>query len=561
MKLRDYQSQAVDAVFTHWADHDSTLIVCPTGGGKTIIFGHVAKEASDRGFAGRIMVVAHREELVFQAAQKIERITGERPAIEMAEYRADHSLMEKRVVVASVQTLVAGRDGGRMTNFNPHEFGVLIIDETHHSVASTYRRIINHFRQNRSLKVLGVTATPDRADEEALGQIHDSVAFDYEISDAIEDGWLAPIRQTVVEVDGLDLSSVRTTAGDLNGADLARVMEYEQNLHEVASPTIELCGDRKTLVFAVSVAQAERLCEIFNRHKSECARFVSGETPKEVRRLMLTDYSHGRFQYLVNCAVATEGFDEPGIGVVVMARPTKSRSLYAQMAGRGTRPLPGLVDGIETAEARRAAIESSEKPYCEIIDFVGNTGKHRLVTAADILGGKFSEEVVELATEKAREATGSTDMLEALKESQQELHEQRERERAAEAERRSKLRVEARYATRSSDPFDVFGIEPARERGWDTGKQPTEKMLGLLTKQGIDTNGISFARARQLIAEITKRWDNNQCSFKQSKLLARYGLPVTASRDEARQWIDAIASNDWKIPESLNAHLEPIEIF
>jgi superfamily II DNA or RNA helicase len=316
MKLRPYQSSAVDSIFSKWLEHESTIACLPTGTGKTIIFGHVIKQARERGIPGRAMVIAHREELIWQAAKKIEAVTGERPSIEMAEYRADHALIQKNVVVASVQTLVAGRDGGRMKRFDPREFGLLIIDEFHHAVADTYRRVIEHFS---GCKRLGVTATPDRADEEALGQVCDSVAFDYEIADAIGDGWLAPVRQTVVEVDGLDLTDVRTTAGDLNGADLARVMEYEQNLHEIASPSIELCGNRRALVFAASVAQAERLCEIFNRHRSECAQFVCGETPKEIRRQMLADYSAGRFQYLVNCAVATEGFDEPGIQVVVMA--------------------------------------------------------------------------------------------------------------------------------------------------------------------------------------------------------------------------------------------------
>jgi superfamily II DNA or RNA helicase len=559
MKLRSYQRRAVENVFAQWRDHDSTLIVCPTGAGKTIIFGHVIREAPSFGVRGRVMVVAHREELIWQAAQKIEAVTGKRPSIEMAEYRADHSLIQSNVVVASVQTLIAGGNGGRMKRFDPADFGLLVIDEFHHAVADTYRRVIDHFK---NCKRLGVTATPDRADEAALGQVCESVAFDYEISDAIEDGWLAPVRQTVVEVDGLDLSNVRTTAGDLNGADLARVMEYEQNLHEIASPSIELCGDRRTLVFAASVAQAERLCEIFNRHRSECARFVCGETPKEIRRQMLAEYAQGRFQYLVNCAVATEGFDEPGIQVVVMARPTKSRSLYAQMAGRATRPLPGVVDSVpDNSLSRRQAIESSPKPFCEIIDFVGNSGRHKLITAADILGGKYPDEVVELAAQKAREAGRAIDMLDALKASEAEIHAERERLKAEEAARRSNVRVGAKYATRSSDPFSIFGLEPRRERGWDTGKQPSEKMLALLEKQGIDTEGMSYAEARQLITEITGRWEADKCSYKQAKLLARYGLPVDTSRHQANAWIDEISKNNWKLPQSLEAQLEPVEVF
>jgi superfamily II DNA or RNA helicase len=557
MQDRDYQTRSIDAVFNQWNEHDSTIVCMPTGTGKTHVFARVIAEAERRGIHGRAMVVAHREELIWQAAKKIKQITGIRPSIEMAEYRSDHELIESPVVIASVQSLIAGRNGGRVKKFSPDEFGILIIDEFHHAVASSYRRVIDHFCKS---KRLGVTATPDRADEEALGQVCDSVAFDYGISDAIEDGWLAPVRQTIVEVDGLDLSDVRTTAGDLNGADLARVMEYEQNLHEVASPSIQICGNRKTLVFAASVAQAERLCEILNRHSSECAQFVCGETPKEIRRQMFADYSAGRFQYLVNCNVATEGFDEPGIQCVVMARPTKSRSLYAQMAGRSTRPLPGLVDGLLDADARKFAIAQSAKPFCEIIDFVGNSGRHKLVTAADILGGKFSEHAVELAAEKLRDGKAH-DVLDALKISEQEIHEQREREKAEESARRANLKVGAKYATRTTNPFDVFGIEPHRERAWDTGKQPTEKMIALLEKQGIETHGMNFSQARQLITEITKRWDNNQPTFKMSRLLGRYGLPIDVSRDQAKAWIDQISANNWKLPESLMSALEPIEIF
>lgn len=563
MRIRDYQERAISASFEEWQTCASTLIVMPTGTGKTIVMASII----DRHEAGRTMLMAHREELVFQGADKIKSVTGQEAEIEMAEYKADRHgggfYAKSKVVVASVQTLNAGRGDGRMARFDPFEFGLLLIDEAHHATADTYRRVINHFRKNPDLKVLGVTATPDRTDEEALGQIFDTVAFDYEILDAINDGWLVPIEQHSVTVDGLDLSSVRTTAGDLNGADLARVMEYEQNLHEIAAPTVDLIGKRKALVFAASVAHAERLCEIFNRHNSESARWVSGETPKEERRQMFADYAARRFQYLVNVGVATEGFDDPSIEVVVMARPTKSRALFAQMIGRGTRPLPGIVDPHKAAEDRREAIASSAKPTCEVIDFVGNSGKHKLVTVADVLGGNYSDEAVELAARNTREAGAAMNVVDALREAQRELAEQRERELEAERRRRAAVRVRAKYSTQSISPFDVFQIEAPRERGWDKGRQPSEKMLALLEKQGIETAGINYTQARALIAEITGRWDRNQCSFKQAKLLQRYGLPGDVTRDQAKSWIDAISTNQWKLPESLagQSRLEPVEVF
>ena len=550
MILRPYQVAAVEGVFEAWRSARSTLLVQPTGTGKTVTFAHVINRMS----AGRALVLAHREELVFQAADKIARVTGQTPDVEMAEMRADSGLLGRpRVVVSSIQTQCAGRNGdSRMKRFDPQEFSLLVVDEAHHATAPTYRRVLEYYGQNPDLKILGVTATPDRHDEEALGQVFDSVAFDYELLDAIRDGWLVPIKQRAVVVDGLDYSSIRTTAGDLNGADLAKVMEYEETLHGIAHPTVELAAGRKTLVFAASVAHAERLCEIFNRHQSGCARFVTGTTPKDERRGMLADYAAGKFQILANVGVATEGFDEPGIQVVVMARPTKSRALYAQMSGRGTRPLPGLVDGPVTAEARLAAIATSAKPACEIVDFVGNSGRHKLVTTADILGGNCSDEVVARARAKAEEADGAAvDMAEALVDAERELAEERERAR------RAAIRAKARYSCQVVDPFEVFHVEPWRERGWDKGRQPSEKMLALLEKNGIDTRSLTFTQAKQLVGEIINRYETKQCSYKQARLLARYGYPTDVPFAEASRLIDALAKNGWKRPEPA----EPMEVY
>jgi len=540
MKLRPYQTAAVEAVEDAWKTGDSTLMVLPTGTGKTIVFAHIL----DRMVHGRAMVVAHREELIWQAADKIEAVTGEKPDVEMADFKAAHSFWGKaRFVISTVQTQNAGRNGGRMERFDPHEFAVLVVDEAHHATAPTYRRIIDHYRQNPALKVLGCTATPDRHDEAALGQVFGSCAYDYEIVDAIGDGWLVPIRQRAVAVDGLDYSAVRTTAGDLNGADLARVMEYEETLHGIASPTLDLAADRKTLLFAASVAHAERLCEIFNRHRDGCARFVTGTTPKEERRAMFADYTAGRFQILCNVGVATEGFDEPDIAIVVMARPTKSRALYAQMAGRGTRPLPGLVDGLAEAADRRGRIDASAKPYLEIVDFVGNAGRHKLVMSADILGGNYTDDVIARARAATESAAGApVDMLDALAQAEREIAEQHERTR------RAALRAKATYTARTVDPFDVMHLEPWRERGWDKARPLSPKMTALLEKQGIDTRNLSYTQGRQLCAEIIRRFTERRCTFKQARLLSKFGYDPDATFDEAHRIIDAISANGWQRP-------------
>jgi len=539
--LRPYQSAASDAIFKEWREHDSTLVVMPTGGGKTILFADVIR----RVFPRRALVVAHREELIFQARDKIERVTGLKADVEMGDYRAEGGLFgEARVVVSTIQTQCSGGDGGgRMGKFDPQRFGVLIIDEAHHATSPSYRRVIDYYRANPGLKVLGVTATPDRADEEALGQVFESVAFDYEVLDAIHDGWLVPIEQQMVHVEGLDYSSIRTTAGDLNGGDLAAVLEAEKNLQQMASASVAIIGARRALVFTASVKAAEMTAEILNRHRSGMAEWVCGETDREKRRRVLAGFAAGKLQVVCNCGVLTEGFDDPGVEVVIMGRPTKSRSLYSQMVGRSTRPLPGLVDGPETAEARKAAIAASPKPSCLVVDFVGNAGKHKLVTSADILGGKVSEEALERAVKRVKTAGGPVNMTEALDEAEAELREQK---RLAEAARRAGLVAKARFTTQSVDPFDVLHLDPVKPRGWDQGRQLTEKQRSLLAKQGINPEGVSFSEGRQLIAEIFRRWDRKLCSFKQAKVLRKYGYDTEVSFAEASATIDALARNGWQ---------------
>jgi superfamily II DNA or RNA helicase len=546
---RDYQRAASDSIFREWQESDTTLAVLPTGCGKTILFADVIR----RSFPRRAMVLAHREELIFQARDKIKLATGLSCEVEMGEYKANESSMFRKasVVVSTIQTQVSGGDGGgRMSKFDPQKFGVLIIDEAHHACSPTYRRVIDYYRSNPNLKVLGVTATPDRADEEALGQVFQSVAFDYEILDAVHDGWLVPIEQQMVHVSGLDLSHIRTTAGDLNGADLAAVMESEENLHRMAHPSIEIIGSKRALVFTSSVKCAETIAEIFNRHRPNMAAWVCGKTPKDDRRRVLSDFNAGRVQVVANCGVLTEGFDDPGVEVVIMGRPTKSRSLYSQMVGRATRPLPGVVDGPETPEERRAAITASAKPSCLVVDFVGNSGRHKLVTSADILGGKVSDEAIERAIAKAKKTGKPMRMTEALDEEEEKLRKEREQRRLAEEARRARLTVKAKYSVQQVDPFDVLQLQPVKSRGWDAGKILSEKCRRILQERmGIDPDSVSYAEGMQLVREQLRRWQDGLCSFGQAKVLRKFGYdPSNIKFDEAKSLIDAIKNNGWRRP-------------
>lgn len=547
MKLRDYQTNAVTKAMASFGSHQSVLLVLATGLGKTVCAAHITE--AFRGH-GRILLLAHREELIFQGQGTLERVTGETAEIEMADQWAHKSngalFGGGNLIVSTIQTQVAGRNGGRMTRFDPREFSLVIVDEAHHATAASYRKVLEYYKQNPNLRILGLTATPDRADEEALGQVFDDVAFEYDIADGIGDGWLVPILQRAVHVESLDYSAVRTTAGELNGRDLGEVLEFEENLHGMATPILDLCQDKKTLIFTATVAQAERMAEILNRHKPESAEYVSGETPKEYRRDLFKRYAESRIQYLVNVGVATEGFDEPGIEYVVMARPTKSRSLFAQMAGRGTRPLTGVVDGLPDPQARQAAIAASAKPHMAIIDFVGNAGKHKLIHATDVLGGKYSDEIVELAERMAEKSDKPVDIASELVKAEREI--ERRRRMREEANARAALKITSRYSTSKIDPFDVLDVIPCREPGWHKGRPPTQKQRDLLERWGVPVpDGLTFVHASQLIDTLIKNREAGKCSFKQAKCLRRYGYDVRElSFAQASELLTRLASNGWK---------------
>lgn len=544
MNLRGYQFEAVEAVEEAWKSRRSTLLVMATGLGKTVTFAHIAARIP----RGRIMVIAHREELIRQGAAKIEAVTGNPCEIEMADERADgNRFQQSRVVMASKDTL----HEKRLARFNPDNFSALIIDEAHHAVSPSYRSIVNWFTKNPALKVLGVTATPDRLDEQALGKVFESCAFVYDIVDGINDGWLTPISQRLVRVDSLDYSRLHTVAGDFNGRELAELMEYEENLHKVADPILKLARWKKTLVFAASVAHAERLAEILNRHRTNSARMVSGKTPKEERSRILADYRKpagalGSFQFLVNVGVFTEGFDEPTIELVAIARPTESRSLYAQMIGRGTRPLPGLVDHLDTADARLDSIARSKKPCLEVLDFEGNAGRHKLVTVADVLGGNYDDEIIEKANKAAREAGMPMDMIEALAAAQRERHAERERERMHALTKRNALKGKAEFSTQAISPFDVLDLEPWRQRGWDNDEPASEKQAAFLEKAGVPTVGLTKRKASQLMSEVIHRRNTGLCTYKQAAILKKHGYEATATFEEAGRIITELAANGWK---------------
>ena len=593
MKLRDYQETAIQKILESWQKFRSCLIVLPTGCGKTVVFGELIHrlltnkvKVEGEQWIGqdsvRAMVLAHREELISQAADKVGRISGADVQVEMGEMKVSPMFGQMpHVVVSTVQTQTAplggkvkveGEGEQRMSKFCPDDFGVLVIDEAHHATAKTYRSCIEHYLSNPKCRLLGVTATPDRADESALGSVFDTVAFEYTVTEAIHDGWLVPIKQRLVKVGSLDFSKVSSCAGDFNQGELAQVLEEEQNLHAIAAPTMEICGNRRAIIFAASVKQAERLAEILNRGKSEELRgksedgstqdraaWVCGMTPKDERRTILEDFKAGRVQYLVNVGVLTEGYDDAGVEVVVMARPTKSRALYAQMAGRATRPSAKIADLLGTvgdqvkvegegeqrmdaSSLRRKLIAESDKPECTILDFVGNSGRHKLVSTVDILGGKEIDEDEEEARARAKkrceESGEAVDMVAELEKSRAEI----KAAKAEEARRRKFIQATAKFIEVSVDPFNIFDLPPIEATAKCTlGRSLSWRQKELLReKLKVDPEKIGLAQARQLLDEYFRRVNERLATFGQMKMLRKFGVSVPMHFDEASRTLNKL---------------------
>lgn len=552
MQLRPYQDEAVRETIAAVKAGDSALLVLATGCGKTVCFAAII-DTILRDHPGKVAVVlAHREELIRQAVDKIERFTGRRCAIEMAGLTADlyGRFDAVDVVVSTIQTQNAGKPP-RMERIAPEDVALIIVDEAHHAVASSYRKVLDYYRAGGAA-LIGVTATPDRADEVGLARVFSAAPYVYDVADAIRDGWLVPIRQQMCKVTGLDYSKVRTTAGDLNGGDLAEVMESEKNLQGVASATLQAAGNRKTLVFTVSVKQADRLAEIFNRHEPGCAAAINGGTDKVTRAKIVRNFAEGRLRIVCNVGVFTEGFDDPGVECVVMARATQSRALYAQMLGRGTRPaeeIAGKLGRLETAEERREAIATSGKPGVLVLDFEGNSGRHKLITSLDVLGdpGDENAEVRERAkkiVEEEGDKGAAIDPEEALERAKEAI--EREREEAAQ---RLRIRAKATYQVVDVSPFyGTLGMSTPMPLPQRFARKLTDKqMAALVAFVGKVAEGMDYGHARRLLDECFRRKEQGLPSYKQIKLLRERGFDVPGTAREASALIGKIAASGWTL--------------
>lgn len=330
--LRGYQREAVDAVHRAYAEGVTAPAVgLPTGTGKTIVFSQLAEERRSH---GRALILAHRDELLRQAADKYREIN---PDADIGFVQAGTRDYDHDVVVASVQTLSQPK---RIAEFPWADFGTLIIDEAHHAVAPTYRRIIEQRRPDSLL--LGVSATLERGDGVGLGEVWQQVVYLKTLKEMIQAGYLVDIRARRVRLN-YNMGLLRTSHGDFVASQVTEMLDETGAYSVAASAYLEHAPGRRAIVFTPTIAAAHSMAATF-RHAGVTAEAVDGEMNIDDRRAVLARLKTGETMVVANAMVLTEGFDEPSIGCIIVARPTKSRPLYVQMVGRGTRLYPGKDD-------------------------------------------------------------------------------------------------------------------------------------------------------------------------------------------------------------------------
>lgn len=376
MSLRPYQEESLQTSRDKYkAGVTRQLIALPTGTGKTVVFASIRRYFE---FQNRMMFLVHREELAQQAADKLRKWNpGVSVGVEMGDRWASPSDM---LVVASVQTL--GRQGSpRLARFNPNEFDAVVCDEAHHSTASTYRTVFSHFGLMEPYSkrlLLGVTATPNRGDGVPLGEIYDEIVYQMTIFDAIQQGWLVDFRGIRV-CTKTSLDAVRTQAGDFKLNELGDAVNNPQRNDLIVREWLKHGQNRSTIVFTVDIQHANELAAMFKQY-GVAAEAVWGDDPQRADKLRF--HRAGHLRVLCNCGVLTEGYDDPNVACIVLARPTKSNLLFVQMAGRGTR----LPEGISNLKETQAAGIPVSKEDCLLMDVVDNTSRHSLITLTSIFG-------------------------------------------------------------------------------------------------------------------------------------------------------------------------------
>ena len=490
MNLRPYQKEAVEAIRAGWNEWQRELLVLPTGCGKTVVFNTVAQERP-----GNVLILAHRDELIEQARDKYQRMFNELPGKIKA---AETDL--KRVTVGSVQTM-ARRDYTGL-------FQTVIVDEAHHSISDSYQTVLNQFP---NAKVLGVTATPDRGDKKSLARYYDGIAYEYSLRSAVADGYLCNITARTVPLE-IDMSDVKVSLGDFQVDSVAETLE--PYLPKIAEAIMQYAFSRKTVVFCPLISIAQELADMIPG-----AREVNGNSADRKETLDWFDKA-GPGSVLCNAMLLTEGWDCPSVDCVVVLRPTKIRSLYAQMIGRGTRLSPG-------------------KDNLLILDFLWLCQKHNLCKPANLISDNETDiKTVTKATEEEE-----IDLFDAVSDAE-------EQRRSALAEA---LAQQKKKQSKLINPLEVFSLledigladyEPTFK--WEEA-EATERQVKALENFGIDADGITKGYASRILDKLITRSSENKATIKQINLLRRHGYePLDWSFEQASKKISQLAAVGWK---------------
>lgn len=513
MTLRPYQQEAEQAIFDEWAKgNDRTLLVLPTGTGKTVVFAKVTEQCVRD--SKRVLILAHRGELLSQAADKIKKVTGLGCSVEKAEESCLGSWF--MVTVGSVQTLMREN---RLKKFDKDYFNTIIIDEAHHAISDSYQNVLNHFSK---AQVLGVTATPDRGDMRNLGQVFDSLAYEYTLPRAIKEGYLSPIKAQTIPLE-LDFSSVGIQSGDFKASDIDTALD--PYLHQIASEMLNYCKDRKTVVFLPLVKTSQKFRDILNNIGFKAAEVNGNSTD---RAQVLEDFENDKYNVLCNSMLLTEGWDCPSVDCVIVLRPTKVRSLYCQMVGRGTRLCEGKTELL-------------------LLDFLWHTERHELCRPAHLIAE--NAEVAQKMTENMAADPGAIDIVEAESQACEDVVAQREEALAKaleEMRKRKRSLVDPLQYEMSIQAEDLSSYIPAF--GWEC-EPPSVKQKELLEKRGIFPDEIDSAgKAQLLLDRLNKRREAGLATPKQIRRLESYGFKHVGewSFESASNMISRIAANGWR---------------
>ncbi len=475
MNPRPYQSQCIEAVESGWEESSKQLVVMPTGGGKTRVFSWLAKRRLEK-TGDRTLILAHREELIDQAIKAFYETTGIQAAKEKAESVASKSAP---VVVGSIQTLCGEK---RLQAWPRDHFGLVVVDEAHHSLASSYRGILKHF--DGDADVLGVTATPDRADKRSLGEYFEHLAIDIPLYNRKEsDGTITPgliplgyLARIVVKTIPMqiDLSAVKSVAGDFSDDELGHAVE--PFLDDIAKEIRDNAVMRRVLGFTPLIQTAQKAAEACQKLGMR-AEYIFGRDP--MRKDKLQRMRNGEYDVLWNCDTLAEGYDEPAIDCIVDIAPTRSRVKYSQRVGRGTR----LADG---------------KENLLILDFMWSHERHRLCRPASLVASEEEQEdiITEIATSQGK---GQQEELELGELASAAMHEREKRMLAKMAENKDKKSefLSAEEFAARHESMDAFSYQPTMK--WE--QLPVhESQLKILKKYKIDIETVRCAgHARKLI--------------------------------------------------------------